>query len=562
MTDIYYDNQNMNQIPDETPSNQPSNQLSNQFQNMMKFRMINNALSFLTINTGNTNIDLFINGIFQAMIFSFVSYIITNITIIPKTIRYIIIPYYVYLLEFTTRVWYYFFNKPTIFEKRVDIMYITETKQINELYKAVFWYLSNTCNIDYINEPYLQYTCDQKSLMSGNNDINKIINQHREKKIKYKNNEITYSYCSDIITVYTDKDRKKENYTVTLKVLQHENSNEDILEEFCKFCATEFKFFLTGKVWTQQIYINNNSEWKASPSNNHRKLDTIILKNDLKNIIKNDMQLFLNSEEWYQHRDIPYTRGYLFHGHPGTGKTSMIKGLSLFSKRHIHYLMLNEVTNDTQLLELVKSINFKETILVIEDIDAMINIVKSRESEKMSYQEYIDEQDKKKKMSSDEWDKFEQDKNKKSTITLSGLLNVIDGLFSSHGRILIMTTNHPEILDSALIRPGRIDCKFLFDNCDTNQIGKLYEMFFNQLLTDENKLQLQNIKNNKYSPAHVTSIFLRYRNNPTIVLNHLDDYDSEINNMNILPKSEPISENKCYHDCSGNINVPSEYLRI
>lgn len=332
--------------------------------------------------------------------------------------------------------------------------------------------------------------------------------------------------------------------------MQHENSTEDVLEEFCKYCANEYKFYLTGKIWTQQIYTNDRSEWKSSPSNNYRKLDTIILKNNLKNKIKEDVQLFLNSEEWYQHRDIPYTRGYLFHGHPGTGKTSMIKGLSLFSKRHIHYLMLNEVSNDSELLELVKSINYKETILVIEDIDAMLNIVKSRETDKKTYQDYLDEKEKNKKMTVDEWEKLDNDKHKKSTVTLSGLLNVIDGIFSSHGRILIMTTNHPEILDSALIRPGRIDCKFLFDNCDIEQIGKLFEMFFNQELTEDNKIQLEKLSIlKKYSPAHITSIFLRYRNNPNIALEHLDDVDT------IFEKESKI-------DCDGDINIPLNYKKM
>ena len=543
MTDILpFDNLNDNE---NTYSSQ--NQLGNQFQAMMKFKMINNALSYISIKTGNTSIDLFLNGIFQALIFSFVSYLIGNISYLPKNIKLYFMPYHIYIQQVILNNWYYYFNKPKMFEKKVDIMYITETKQINELYKAVFWYLSNTCDIDYINEPYLQYTCDQKTLMSGNYDINKIINQHREKKIKYKNNEITYSHYSDIITVYTDKDRKKENYTVTLKVIQHENSSEDILEDFCKFCANEYKFFLTGKVWSQQIFTNKNCEWVSSPSNNYRKLDTIILKNNLKNKIKDDIQLFLNSEEWYQHRDIPYSRGYLFHGHPGTGKTSMIKGLSLFSKRHIHYLMLNEVYNDSELLELVKSINFKETILVIEDIDAMLNVVKSREADKKTYQDYLEEKEKNKKMTVDEWDKLELQKNKKQSVTLSGLLNVIDGLFSSHGRILIMTTNHPEVLDSALIRPGRIDCKFLFDNCDGEQIGKLFEMFFNQELSECNKMQLEKLKLNKnYSPAHITSIFLRYRNNPEIALDHLDDKDNEFNSNHIM-------------DCDGDINVPLSF---
>jgi hypothetical protein len=555
-----------NQSDNVDNSYSSSNQMGNQFQTMMKFRMISKALSYITFNTGNISIDLFINGIVQAFVFSMVSYLITNIVYIPKHMKVYCMPYYVYIQQLVTNLWYYYFNKPKVFERKVDIMYITDTKQVNELYKAVFWYLSNTNDIDYINETYLQYTCDQKTLMTGVYDINKIITQHKEKTIKYKNNEITYSHYSDIITVYTDKDRKKENYTVTLKIKQHENSTEDILEEFCKFCANEYKFFLTGKVWIQQIYTNSSNEWKATPSNNHRKLDTIVLKNDLKNKIKNDMQLFLNSEEWYQHRDIPYTRGYLFHGHPGTGKTSMIKGLSLFSKRHIHYLMLNEVSSDTELLELVKGINYKETILVIEDIDAMLNIVKSRESDKKTHQEYLEEKEKNKKLTGDEWDKLEFEKKKKSSVTLSGLLNVIDGLFSNHGRILIMTTNHPEVLDSALIRPGRIDCKFLFDNCNVDQIGKIYEMFFNKELNNINKIQLEKLDIHKnYSPAHITSIFLRYRNNAEIALEHLDDIDNDINTTPIseinLSDYEESNKSPDEIDCNGELNIPSEYLR-
>jgi SpoVK/Ycf46/Vps4 family AAA+-type ATPase len=203
--------------------------------------------------------------------------------------------------------------------------------------------------------------------------------------------------------------------------------------------------------------------------------------------------------------------------------------------------MLNEIDTDAQLIELVKSINFKETILVIEDIDAMLNIVKSRNMEKKSYDEFINEKDKDKKMTKEEWEKSENEKNKRSSITLSGLLNVIDGVFSSHGRILIMTTNHPEILDSALIRPGRIDCKFLFDDCDREQIGKLYEMFFNRELTEANKNQLNRIIK-KYSPADITSVFLRYRNSPDIVLDNLDVDD--------------IFEDRDFND---NFNVPPIY---
>jgi SpoVK/Ycf46/Vps4 family AAA+-type ATPase len=109
-------------------------------------------------------------------------------------------------------------------------------------------------------------------------------------------------------------------------------------------------------------------------------------------------------------------------------------------------------------------------------------------------------------------------------------------VFSTHGRILIMTTNHPKVLDEALIRPGRIDCKYLFDNCDSNQIKNLFIMFFNK---EPNQQLLKLIKNNKYSPAHITSIFLRYRNNPDEALQHLDDVCTKI----FLPQREIYDKN-------------------
>ena len=240
----------------------------------------------------------------------------------------------------------------------------------------------------------------------------------------------------------------------------------------------------------------------------------------MKEDIKQDLQLFLNSEEWYKDRDIPYTRGYLFYGYPGTGKTSMIKGISTYCKRHIHFLMLSNVKSDADLIELFKKINYKDTILVLEDIDAMIEIVKSRERQ-------YDDQSNDDKNNDDNNKKNDDNKSKKqiSTLTLSGLLNALDGVFSCHGRILIITTNHPEVLDEALVRPGRIDGKYLFDNCDRTQIKELYEMFFNK---PANENQLNKIQFKNYSPAHITSVFLRYRNKLDEALLHLDDIETKI----------------------------------
>ena len=101
-----------------------------------------------------------------------------------------------------------------------------------------------------------------------------------------------------------------------------------------------------------------------------------------------------------------------------------------------------------------------------------------------------------------------------------------------------MTTNHPEVLDSALIRPGRVDSKYLFDNCNKDQIKGLYEMFFSQAADLD---QINKIKNDNYSPAHITSVFLRYRNHPKDALLHLDDVETKIQITPII-KSEKKEE--------------------
>lgn len=487
------------------------------------------------IQTGNRFIDIII----LSLVPSGLNYVEHYLIILKN--------YVMWILWFISGGLIKLFTKEQIktFDKVAEIDYITDNKQINELYKAVHWYLSNSEEIDFINESPLKFTFEKKITSDsvkkmGEETLNKYLAKNKEKTIEYNKHKIIYSMSDHLINVYTDKERKRENYRITLKVIMNEKATNDILEDFCNHCLTEYMKNMTSSIWVQQIFVNENDKWKSSPSKNRRKIDTIVLKNNLKEEIKKDLQLFLNSEEWYHHRDIPYTRGYLFYGVPGTGKTSLIKGISNMCKRHIHFLMLSQVKNDAQLLELFKNIDYKETILVIEDIDCMTEIIQSRDMKedilKKLKKELNDEEYKNKNTSKDnpsyksnEYVHQNQDHNQNNNhnhnnnqLTLSGVLNAIDGVFNNEGRILIMTTNHPEVLDEALIRAGRVDRKFLFDHCNHQQIEQLYEMFFNKLCP---KHLLENIHDRTYSPAHITSLFMRFRDNPEESLLHLDEIE-------------------------------------
>merc|ERR1712130_615165 len=104
------------------------------------------------------------------------------------------------------------------------------------------------------------------------------------------------------------------------------------------------------------------------------------------------------------------------------------------------------------------------------------------------------------------WDK------KANKLTLATLLEVLDGVMEMEGRMLIITTNYPERLDKALIRPGRIDLKVKFGLCTAENIVQMYQHYFEtELPTSFDRSRLQD---DVYSPAEVTQVFLNNMHKP------------------------------------------------
>eukprot|EP00891_Asterochloris_glomerata_P005785 jgi/Astpho2/5785/e_gw1.00080.123.1_t len=236
---------------------------------------------------------------------------------------------------------------------------------------------------------------------------------------------------------------------------------------------------------------------------NKKTWDTVVLDSNVKNRLVNDIDTFMRSEEWYQRMGVSWSRGLLLYGEPGCGKTSIIKAISYVHKLSLYYLALNEVYSDADLRRLFESIP-PRAVLVLEDIDAMgKDIVRPRSEE-------------------DEEDKKDSDAKEKPWmrrgVTLSSLLNLMDGVTGAHGRITIMTTNHPEKIDSALLRAGRCDLKIKVGLCDEDGIRQLYKLYFE---TDISDADLERIRHLKLTPADVTSVFLTTRAVPDVAIEML-----------------------------------------
>ncbi len=199
------------------------------------------------------------------------------------------------------------------------------------------------------------------------------------------------------------------------------------------------------RVWSGQ-----SNEWgmyERAP----RPLDSVILKQDQKEYLVNDLQMFLESGEMYRSLGIPWRRGYLFHGAPGTGKSSIIKALASHFELNLYYMSLADVSSDSQLIKAVSRIDGKG-VLLLEDVD-VYGSVQDREGD-------------------------EKNKSNDKGPTLSALLNILDGPATPDGLISFLTTNHRDRLDPALIRNGRIDVSEEISLPDLDQIERLWQLFF------------------------------------------------------------------------------------
>ena len=217
----------------------------------------------------------------------------------------------------------------------------------------------------------------------------------------------------------------------------------------------------------------DDMEWIRCLSRPPRPLSTVVLDQAQKDMIVEDMKEYLHpyTRRWYSNRGIPYRRGYLFHGPPGTGKTSLCFAVAGLLSLRIYVVSLNSrsLTEDT-LANLFRELPWR-CIVLLEDIDSA-GITAKRVEEKP------EEESKQADGKTPPGVQGGENSTNPKGITLSGFLNIIDGVASAEGRILCMTTNHKEALDPAILRPGRVDMSVRFGYADTAMIKGIYVAIF------------------------------------------------------------------------------------
>ena len=324
---------------------------------------------------------------------------------------------------------------------------------------------------------YLEITTYTKTdiYMDIDTDLNYDTNQIQNNKLNYLLNRLKYNANGDAfefhfsydgcemilktdvvcdthaISINRDEFSLYSTYTITC--------NQEDFPKFENFIISSIKYY--NKYYSEfnlksdkiKLYLSSDEGgyFTCLGTRNKRSLDTIYLPSKQKKAMINDLETFLDEKSTikYKKLGITHKRTYLFEGIPGAGKSSFIMALASYFGFNLAIISFTPKMTDNDLIRLLRSLEEKEenkVFIIFEDMDC---IFKERKSHDES----------------------------KNMVTFSGILNALDGITTRDNMIFFITTNYKQNLDSALIRPGRVDYIMRFDYVNKEQVIDIFTTF-------------------------------------------------------------------------------------
>lgn len=337
-------------------------------------------------------------------------------------------------------------------------------------------------------------------------------------------NDIKYNVRHVNSSEQIDTNNGKATIKSNSFIIETVNGTFDDIKDYIKFIFELNKL----EVKIMRIYqprINEYKEythitWESLYVKSNKHIGNTILNQSLNTELINDIDIFLKSQEWYDTRGVPYKRGYILHGPPGTGKTSVIKAIANTYNLPVFTLDFDIISDNNKLCKLITDINYyhKNTpyILCMEDVDR-----------------------------SKIFDKYGDNK-----ISTECLLNILDGVVEAYGRIVFMTANNLDRIKNcnikdvnfskALMRPGRIDKVLEIGYIDKQQAERMIQLYYE---TDQ-KLHFDP-KSHNVSPAELIQIMQLFPNSVSDMMNFFEQkiIGSVSNDLPVIMESMGLMNN-------------------
>ena len=302
-------------------------------------------------------------------------------------------------------------------------------------------------------------TNDKINTIENTNRLNYILNI-----LKFTNNELIFIYDGAEFILKTDKvcdinaiNIHKEEFAI-FKTYTITCNKTDFakFENFIDISIQYYnKYYTERKIGKNKIKLYLSSDeggyFNSLGSRNKRSLDTIYLPSKQKKAMIDDLTYFLDKKttQKYQKLGITHKRTYLFEGVPGSGKSSFIMALASYFNYNLAIISFTPKMTDNDLIRLLRSLDDKDEkkiFIIFEDMDCIFKERKANDEHR-------------------------------NQVSFSGILNALDGITTRDNMICFITTNYKQNLDSALIRPGRVDYIMRFDNVCKEQIIDIFSVF-------------------------------------------------------------------------------------
>jgi chaperone BCS1 len=322
------------------------------------------------------------------------------------------------------------------------LVYSAKVYQYDELFSQLERWLYDHHNKSYRDVEASLQSVDNKSYPNNDDEKKQLVYKQEETSfiLKYHGKKLLISKSKEKM----DKAETAKDYffrKFTISGWRAMKQIDQLLNEVIKYNDQK------RNNGTVQVYSNNaHGEWCSPSVVRVKPIDKVIFAPEVKEKIISDVDEFIKTEDWYLSASIPYKRGFCFYGPPGTGKTTMALALAAYTRRNVYCMNLSCLLDDSKVPQLFKYIR-DNSILLLEDFDKVF-----------CGRENVGD----------------------TKVTFSTILNCLDGALARYGLITVITTNHIEKLDPALLRTGRMDVKIEVPKPGRKEIEEYMSLFYGE----------------------------------------------------------------------------------